>query len=118
MRWVYAKLLMKNGFPQNQAEGLVAPLTTMEIRNIYDKNVIEEQRVNLRYTIEEQRQESEKRLNEQRREFDKRMELAERQIEREIAESRSRHRWLIGTIVSVGAAIIGYLSAILHKIGH
>jgi hypothetical protein len=72
-----------------QAGGLIESLMNMDILNIYSKLEIDTILSEAVKTV----------IEDQRREFDKRMELAERRIDNEIAESRSRQRWLIGTII-------------------
>ena len=60
-------------------------------------------------TITELRSEAKETILEMRREFDKRMEISEKRFDDEIKEMRSHKRWIVGTIITVGIAIIGYL---------
>lgn len=114
----YATIETKNqlvikGVDVKIAEAMLLVLSDVEHDNVYSKaeidamlpetvkNVFVEMRTEMRYELEERR-----------REFDKRMELSEKRFEDEIKELRAHKRWIVGTIITVGLAIIGYLQFI------
>jgi hypothetical protein len=94
--------LIKQGFEQDQAEAILLELSETTHENVYSKLEIDEM---LSETVKNV-------FTEMRREFDKRMELSEKRFEDEIKEMRSHKRWIVGTIITVGIAIIGYLQFI------
>lgn len=94
--------LIKHGFEQDQAEAILLELSETTHENVYSKLEIDEM---LSETVKNV-------FTEMRREFDKRMELSEKRFEDEIKEMRSHKRWIVGTIITVGIAIIGYLQFI------
>ena len=122
----YAKLeivdaLIESGFERKQAETLVKILSNTEhdqlctkqeitkMLNSVAKDTITELRSEAKETILEMRREFDKSREDSRREFDKRMEIAEKRFDDEVKEMRSHKRWIVGTIITVGIAIIGYL---------
>lgn len=100
------KNLVNKGFTQDQAETILLEMSKTEHDNIYSKTEIDEM---LAETVKNV-------FTEIRREFDKRMEasekrleVTEKRIEDEIKEMRSHKRWIVGTMITVGLAVIGYL---------
>lgn len=67
----------------------------------------------VRNIFDEYRQQREQRAQE----FDKQMALSEKRmntrIDAEIAEVRSRYRWLMGTIITCTLALSGYTSVLI-----
>lgn|SRR3990167_5328010 len=103
-----AKMLARQGFNSLQAEGLVSTFADCKFRNLYSKNEINTMLTEaMEKVFRDNRAELERRLEEQRRELDKR-------IEADIAEIRTNRRWIVGTIITVGIALAGYLSALIH----
>ena len=105
--------LIKQGFEQNQAEAILLELSETTHENVYSKLEIDEMlSETVKNVFTEMRREFDQRREDQRNEFDKRMELSEKRFEDEIKEMRSHKRWIVGTIITVGIAIIGYLQFI------
>ncbi len=110
----YAKLeivdaLIESDFERNQAETLVKILSNTEHDQLCtEQEIIEMLNSVAKDTITELRSEAKETILEMRREFDKRMEISEKRFDDEIKEMRSHKRWIVGTIITVGAAIIGY----------
>ena|SRR3989338_8979010 len=94
------KMLSSKGFPSSQAAAFAATLSDTEIRNLYDKTEINTM---LPETVE----------NVLKR-VDKQLSIMEKRVDSEIAEAKSSRRWVIGTIITVGLTLAGYLSALLH----
>jgi hypothetical protein len=100
----YAKLeivdaLIESGFERKQAETLVKILSNTE----HDQLCTEQEIIEMLNSVAKDT------ITEMRREFDKRMEVSEKRFDDEIKEMRSHKRWIVGTIITVGIAIIGYL---------
>jgi hypothetical protein len=91
--------LIDKGLERNVAETLVQQFSNQEHENVYSVKEIDKMMAD---TVREV-------FTETRREFDKRMEVTEKRIEDEIKEMRSHKRWIVGTIITVGLAVIGYL---------
>ena len=100
----YAKLeivdaLIESGFERKQAETLVKILSNTE----HDQLCTEQEIIKMLNSVAKDT------ITEMRREFDKRMEISEKRFDDEIKEMRSHKRWIVGTIITVGIAIISYL---------
>ncbi len=100
----YAKLeivdaLIESDFERKQAETLVKILSNTE----HDQLCTEQEIIEMLNSVAKDT------ITEMRREFDKRMEISEKRFDDEIKEMRSHKRWIVGTIITVGIAIIGYL---------
>ena len=100
----YAKLetvdaLIESGFERKQAETLVKILSNTE----HDQLCTEQEIIEMLNSVAKDT------ITEMRREFDKRIEISEKRFDDEIKEMRSHKRWIVGTIITVGIAIIGYL---------
>ena len=110
----YARIdIMKNlvdkGFTQEQAEAILLELSKPEHDNLYSKVEINEMLAEtVKNVFTETRREFDKRMEV----TEKRMEVTEKRIEEEIKEMRSHKRWIVGTMITVGLAVIGYLQFI------
>jgi len=110
-----AKILSSKGYSLRQAEALSSAIASMEIRNLFDKTEVNNMLADVVKNV----------LEECRREFDKQFSLTEKRVNSEIAslnaristelaEARAGRRWVIGSIITVGIALAGYLSALIH----
>jgi hypothetical protein len=107
----YAKIetvnaLIDKGLERNVAERLVQQFSSQEHENVYSVKEIDKMMADtVREVFTETRREFDKRMEA----TEKRMEVTEKRIEDEIKEMRSHKRWIVGTIITVGLAVIGYL---------
>ena len=99
-----AKILLSKGFTQPQAEALASTLGGTEIRNLYGKTEVNNM-------LAEAVQNVFKHWDKQ---WEQRLSVMEKRVDSEIAEARAGRRWVIGTIITVGFALAGYLSALIH----
>ena len=102
------KMLKDQDVNARDAEALASTLAAVDIRNLYDRDKVDIMKDDIITNT----------IAECRREFDKQMAVREKyleaQIAADIAEARAGRRQVIGTIITVGLALAGYLSAVIH----
>ena len=138
------RMLIQNGISLELAEPMVAMLASSEFWNLYSKRevdsmlnetvekVFRENRAEVDRRLEEQRrgfdkwieeykrlyEESKRQYEEDRRRSDAHIEADKQRFETEMAkfqiEAKADRRWVVGTIITVGVALAGYLSALIH----
>lgn len=108
-------MLVDNGVAQNDAKAIIDTLSSITIRNLYEKSGVDNMlSETVQKVFDENRRELDRRIEERRRETEARFALSEKRMDQEIAEARSRHRWMIGTIITCTVALAGYLSALIQ----
>jgi len=100
----YANMLECNGFSQAQSRAMVEQLSSCEFYNLYNGKKVDQM---LSETIEKVFREHDRKTAEADKRF--REEAAEMR-----AEYRSDRRWTVGTIITTGIALAGYLSVLIH----
>lgn len=101
--------LIEGGFERKPAETLLKTLSAKEHDQLCtEQEIVEMLNSVAKDTLMEMRREFDQRMEAS----DKRLEASEKRFEDEIKEMRSHKRWIVGTIITVGIAIIGYLQFI------
>ena len=97
-----AKMLSSRGFPLKQAEALVSVLSASEITNINSKDEVNNM---LAEAVEKVFTRWDEKQAIQNRESERRIQSYENRLNLDLAEARSHRRWLIGTLITMGAVI-------------
>ncbi len=129
----YAKMLTNNGFASNQAKTLTESFTAIEIKNVLNRqevmNMIKEIFTESDARHKAMREEDERRLKATREEderkhkellasYEMRMQESRLHSEKEIAAIRTGWHWAVGTIVTVGIALAGYMTTLILYTHH
>lgn len=122
----YAKLLISKGVKSNDSEALSESLTAINMRNIYSKaeldamvpQTVTDVLTQFRRESDLRHAEFKERLEADRQQFAADQLRHEADFQRYQLEQRSGRRWLAGLIITVGIALGGYLSALMHLLAH
>ena len=105
------KILKEQKFNPQDAEILVSALSGVEIRNLYHKGEVDIMQSDAVEKVFKRWDEKQALI---KQELERRIASYEGRLANDIAEARAGRRWVIGTIVTVGVALAGYLSALIH----
>lgn len=117
-----AKMLVEFGLQPKLAQGLVETLANTDIRNCYSTQEVNAMLPEtVQKTLDKYQADMDMRFERENREYERKraefkqdLEMQLKRTEDLYQKDRAVHRWVIGTIITVGIALAGYLSALIH----